>query len=490
MTDLNSFPSLATLYKQVISRQLGIEELCRFFLDRLEAHNEALNACIRLTPAYALAQARRLDSMPAHELARLPLAGIPYIHKDNFCTRDVATSCGSRMLEPFVPDYDACVTERLHQCGMLMLGRSNMDEFAMGSSNETSHFGVVRNPWSPDKVPGGSSGGAAAAVAARLAPVATATDTGGSIRQPAAFCGLTGIKPTYGRVSRYGIVAFASSLDQAGLIGVSAEDLAPVLTVMSGHDARDATTVRRAVPHYLAEIDTPLAGLRIGVVRRFLEHGVDAAVAERVQGCIEQLTALGAEMVEVDLPSHELAVAVYQIIACAECSSNLARYDGIRYGHRSADAGSLDQLYDDSRSQGFGDEVKRRIILGSFVLASGYQDRYYHKAQRLRRLICEDYLRALEKVDALISPTTPTVAFGIGERTRDPLQMYMSDSLTAAANLAGLPAISFNVGESGGLPVGAQLVAGYWQEARLLSIVHQYQQDSDWHRRLPPGVGQ
>ncbi|MCA8837085.1 MAG: Asp-tRNA(Asn)/Glu-tRNA(Gln) amidotransferase subunit GatA [Proteobacteria bacterium] len=486
MINLDSNPGVGELYNAVIGRHIGVEELCRHFLARLHGAQQAYNACIHFCDEGALAQARRLDNMSPRQLACLPLAGIPFVHKDNFCTAGVATTCASRMLESFVPGYDAFVTRRLRQSGMVMLAKTNMDEFAMGSSNETSYFGAVANPWHTDKVPGGSSGGAAVATAARLAPVATATDTGGSIRQPAALCGMTGIKPTYGRVSRFGIVAFASSFDQAGLIAPSAADIAPVLTVMSGHDAMDSTCSRRAVPNYAAELDAPLQGLRLGVPSCFFDDAVAAPVAERVRACIEVLVGLGARTVAVDLPLHSLAVAVYQILSCAECSSNLARYDGIRYGHRAEAPADLSQLYEDSRSQGFGDEVKRRVILGSFVLASGYQDRYYHQAQKLRRLISEEYLRALEQADVLIGPTTPGTAFGLGEKTRDPLQMYMSDSLTAAANLAGLPAISFNAGMADDLPVGAQLVGNYWCEERLLSIVHQYQQHTDWHRLLPP----
>ena len=479
---------VADIYRLVTQRELSIVEICQYYLDRLQAAQATYNACTVICTDSALARAHELDQLSTEQLARLPLAGIPYVHKDNYCTAGLATTCASKMLANFVPNYDATVSQRLSEAGAIMLAKSNMDEFAMGSSNETSHFGPVCNPWDIERVPGGSSGGAAVAVAARLVPLATGTDTGGSVRQPASFCGVTGLKPTYGRVSRYGIVAFASSFDQAGLLAQNAADIAQTLLSIAGYDAKDSTCVDVPVPHYAAELDRPLTGLRLGVCPDLFDVGIDQAVAAQARQAIEVFQQLGATLVPVDLKLYHQSVAVYQILSCAECSSNLGRYDGVRYGHRSESAKTLAELYEQSRSEGFGDEVKRRIILGSFVLASGYQDRYYHKAQKLRRLICQEYLHALESVDVLISPTSPSTAFKLQENIDDPLKMYAADSLTAAANLTGLPAISFNGGFVDGLPVGVQLLANYWAESLLLNCAHQYQQQTDWHEKQPNKV--
>ncbi|MCB1627144.1 MAG: Asp-tRNA(Asn)/Glu-tRNA(Gln) amidotransferase subunit GatA [Xanthomonadales bacterium] len=421
----------------------------------------------------------------AAEMREGALAGIPYAHKDLYCTAGLRTTCGSRMLEHFVPPYSAAVHERIEAAGGLLLGKANLDEFAMGSSNEHSHFGPVGNPWDPARVPGGSSGASAALVAARVVPFATATDTGGSIRQPAAYCGVTGLKPTYGRVSRWGMVAYASSLDQGGVIAQSAADCAAVLGVMAGFDPRDATSLDAPVEDYSAALNQPLRGLRIGVADCFFGAGVSAAVAERVRAALDQLTAAGAELIEVSLPHAELAIAAYYVIAPAEASSNLARYDGVRYGHRCEAPKDLDDLYRRTRSEGFGAEVQRRILAGSYVLSSGYYDAYYRRAQQVRRLVAQDYAQAFERVDLIAGPTAPTVAFRRGEKLADPVAMYAEDVNTVGVNLAGLPAISVPCGFDQGLPVGLQLIAPALAEARLLAAAHQYQQLSDWHRQAP-----
>lgn len=421
----------------------------------------------------------------AAEMREGALAGIPYAHKDLYCTAGLRTTCGSRMLEHFVPPYSAAVHERIEAAGGLLLGKANLDEFAMGSSNEHSHFGAVGNPWDPARVPGGSSGASAALVAARVVPFATATDTGGSIRQPAAYCGVTGLKPTYGRVSRWGMVAYASSLDQGGVIAQSAADCAAVLGVMAGFDPRDATSLDAPVEDYGAALNQPLRGLRIGVADCFFGAGVSAAVAERVRAALDQLAAAGAELIEVSLPHAELAIAAYYVIAPAEASSNLARYDGVRYGHRCEAPKDLDDLYRRTRSEGFGAEVQRRILAGSYVLSSGYYDAYYRRAQQVRRLVAQDYAQAFERVDLIAGPTAPTVAFRRGEKLADPVAMYAEDVNTVGVNLAGLPAISVPCGFDQGLPVGLQLIAPALAEARLLAAAHQYQQLSDWHRQAP-----
>jgi aspartyl-tRNA(Asn)/glutamyl-tRNA(Gln) amidotransferase subunit A len=460
-------------------------ELTRHFLSRIERFNPALNALITVTAEEALAAAAAADRRLGRG-ERGPLLGVPLIHKDIFCTDGVRTSCGSRMLDNFVAPYDATVVARLRAAGAVMLGKANMDEFAMGSSNETSYYGPVRNPWDTDKVPGGSSGGSAAAMAARLAPYTTGTDTGGSIRQPAALTGVTGIKPTYGRVSRYGMIAFASSLDQAGVLARSAEDAAAVLQVMAGFDPLDSTSVDAPVPDYPQLLGAPLIGLRIGLLREFFD-GLDARNAALIHDALKVYTSLGASTVEVSLPHLPLSVPTYYVVAPAECSSNLSRFDGVRYGYRCDNPKDLLDLYRRSRGEGFGPEVKRRIMTGTYVLSAGYFDAYYLKAQKVRRLINEDFRKAFSEVDVLIGPTTPTPAFAIGAKIDDPITMYLNDIYTIGANLAGLPGLSLPCGFVDGLPMGLQLIGPHFAESRLLNAAHQYQLRTDWHRQAPRG---
>ena len=488
--------SLRELSDALAAGQLSSVELTQRFLDRIAAANPGLNAFVTVDPERSLAQARAADARRARGEAA-PLTGIPVAHKDIWCAQGWRTTCGSRMLANFTSPYDAHVIARFNDAGAVLLGKCNMDEFAMGSSNETSWFGPVRNPWNPAFVPGGSSGGSAAAVAARLAPAATGTDTGGSIRQPAALCGVSGLKPTYGVVSRYGMVAFASSLDQGGPFAKSAEDLALLLNVMAGFDARDSTSLERAPEDYTrvlaapmpgAPADRPLAGLRIGLPKQYFGAGLASDVAAAVEAALAELRRLGATTAEVDLPASDLAVPAYYVIAPAEASSNLSRFDGVRYGHRAAEYGDLVDMYCRTRAEGFGAEVKRRILIGTYVLSHGYYDAYYVKAQRIRRLIAEDYARAFAQVDVIAGPTSPTVAFEFGAKTADPVQMYLNDIYTIPANLAGLPGLSIPAGfGAGGLPVGLQLVGNYFDEARMLAIAHQYQRATDWHRRAPLG---
>jgi aspartyl-tRNA(Asn)/glutamyl-tRNA(Gln) amidotransferase subunit A len=461
-------------------------ELTRHFLDRIARLDPRLNSFVTVCEESALAAADAADArLKAGDAPAL--TGIPLAHKDIFCTDGVRTSCGSRMLDSFVAPYDATVVARLKAAGVVMLGKTNMDEFAMGSSNETSWYGPVRNPWDLERVPGGSSGGSAAAVAARLAPAATGTDTGGSIRQPAALCGVTGIKPTYGRVSRWGMIAFASSLDQGGPMGRSAEDAAWLLQAMAGFDPRDSTSVDQPVPDYPASLGESLQGLRIGLPREYFGEGLDPDVAASVERALAELRRLGAQVREISLPNTALAVPTYYVVAPAECSSNLARFDGVRYGHRCRDPRDLEDLYKRSRAEGFGAEVRRRILIGTYVLSAGYYDAYYLKAQKLRRLISDDFRRAFAEVDVIMGPTSPTPAFRIGEKADDPVTMYLSDIYTIAANLAGLPAMSMPVEPVGGLPTGLQLIGDYFAEARLLNVAHRLQQVTDWHLRTPPG---
>jgi aspartyl-tRNA(Asn)/glutamyl-tRNA(Gln) amidotransferase subunit A len=461
-------------------------ELTGLYLARIAQHQGALNAFISVTQEAALLQAERADArLRAGE--RGALIGVPIAHKDIFCTAGERTTCGSRMLANFVSPYDATVVERLRAAGAVMLGKTNMDEFAMGSSSETSYFGPVRNPWDPARVPGGSSGGSAAAVAARLAPAATATDTGGSIRQPAALCGVTGLKPTYGRVSRFGMVAFASSLDQGGLLTISAEDAAVLLAAMAGFDERDSTSVELPVPDYTASLAQPLKGLKIGLLHEFFDQGLDPQIEQRIRDALDVLRLEGASLRDVSLPNLPLSVPTYYVVAPAECSSNLARFDGVRYGYRCERPRDLLDLYQRSRGEGFGAEVKRRIMVGTYVLSAGYYDAYYLKAQRVRALISADFARAFHEVDVLIGPTTPTAAFELGAKTGDPVTMYLNDIYTIGANLAGLPAISVPCGFVQGLPVGMQIIGPHFSEPRLLNVAHRYQCESDWHRRAPPG---
>ena len=478
--------TLAELARDLKSKKVSSEELTRTFLARIERHNSRLNAFITVLKDRALTEARAADQRLATGKGG-PLTGLPIAHKDIFCTAGVKTSCGSKMLDNFVAPYDATVVERLKQAGMVLLGKANMDEFAMGSSNETSFYGPVKNPWDETRVPGGSSGGSAAAVAARLAPAATGTDTGGSIRQPAALVGLTGLKPTYGRVSRYGIVAFASSLDQAGVITYTCEDTAMLMNAMAGFDPKDSTSVDRPVPDYVAGLAQPVKGLRIGIPKEFFDKGLDPKVGEAVQAAIALYKKLGAEVKDVSLPHFGLSVPTYYVVAPAECSSNLARFDGVRYGYRCQDPVDLTDLYMRSRGEGFGAEVKRRIMTGTYVLSSGYYDAYYLKAQKTRSLIRQDFLEAFKNVDVIMGPTAPTPAFKLGEKVDDPVTMYLNDIYANGVNLAGLPGLSIPAGFVDGLPVGLQLIGNYFDEARLLAMGHQYQRETDWHTRVPKG---
>ena len=476
--------SVAELAAGLRQKQFSATELARHFIARSEAHNGLLNGYITLTPERALADAAAADARLASGQAG-PLNGIPLAQKDIFCTDGIRTTCGSRMLKNFVSPYDATVVERLAAAGTVLLGKTNMDEFAMGSSNETSHFGLVRNPWDTDRVPGGSSGGSAAVVSARLAPVATGTDTGGSIRQPAALTGISGIKPTYGRVSRYGMIAFASSLDQAGIMAPSAEDCALFLEAIAGFDPRDSTSVDVPVPAYSAELGQSVKGLRIGVVREFMEGGLDPANAALIRAALQVYADQGAEIVDVSCPNMGMSVPTYYVVAPAECSSNLSRFDGVRFGHRCEDPKDLMDLYKRSRGEGFGAEVKRRIMTGAYVLSAGYYDAYYLKAQQVRQLISREFAAAFTQADVLVGPTSPTPAFKIGDKVDDPITMYLNDIYTIGANLAGLPAMSIPCGMLDGLPLGLQLIGPHFAESRLLSAAHAYQQATDWHRRLP-----
>ena len=475
----------AELGRGLAARRYSSVEVTRHFLDRIDRANASLNAFVTVAGERALADARRADARIARGEGG-PLTGVPVAHKDIFCTSGILTSCGSRMLSNFVAPYDAAVVERLDAAGMVLVGKTNMDEFAMGSSNETSHYGPVKNPWDTTRVPGGSSGGSAAAVAARIVPVATGTDTGGSIRQPGALTGLTGFKPTYGRVSRYGMVAFASSLDQAGVLAQSAEDAALVLGAMAGHDGRDSTSVAAPVPDYAAALGRTVKGLRIGVIGEFFGEGLDAATSAAVRAAIEAFRSEGATVEELSLPNLPLSVPTYYVVAPAECSSNLSRFDGVRFGHRCKDPKDLMDLYRRTRGEGFGAEVKRRIMTGTYVLSAGYYDAYYLKAQKVRSLINHDFRRAFEKVDVLMGPTAPTPAFPIGAKTDDPILMYLNDIYTIGANLAGLPAVSVPCGLVDGLPVGLQVIGPHFAEERLLAAAHAWQLATDWHRRMPP----
>lgn len=459
-------------------------ELTQNLLDRIAAHNAKLNAFVTVTADAALARAESADKARAKGEGGV-LAGLPIIHKDIFCTRGIKTSCGSKMLDNFISPYDATVVEKLDAAGAVVLGKANMDEFAMGSSNETSFYGPVRNPWDLERSPGGSSGGSSAAVAARFAPAATGTDTGGSIRQPAALTGTLGIKPTYGRVSRYGMIAFASSLDQAGVITRSAADAARLLGVMAGFDERDSTSIDEPVPDYSAEIADSIKGLRIGIVRQHFDAGLEAETGKRVKDAIAVLESMGASTVEVNLPNIDLSVPTYYVVAPAECSSNLSRFDGVRFGYRANDPEDLLDLYCRSRGEGFGDEVKRRIMTGAYALSAGYYDAYYLKAQQVRQLIANDFKQAFADVDVIAGPTAPTPAFKLGDKVDDPITMYLNDIYTIGANLAGLPAISVPCGFVDKLPVGLHLVGPHFAESTLLRTAHQYQQQTDYHQACP-----
>ena len=477
--------TLAELSLGLHKKTYSSVELTQFFLNRIDQH-QALNSYITVTPELALAQAKVADQRLADGTADL-LTGIPIAQKDIFCTQGVMTTCGSKMLANFNAPYNATVVEKFNLAGAVMLGKLNMDEFAMGSSNETSYFGAVKNPWNINSVPGGSSGGSAAAVSARLAVCATGTDTGGSIRQPAALCGITGLKPTYGRVSRYGMIAYASSLDQGGPMTRSAEDAAIMLQTMAGFDEKDSTSVDVPVPDYRAGLNKSLVGLKIGLPKEFFGEGLDENVAATLAAAIAEYRKLGAEVIDISMPNLKLAIPAYYVIAPAECSANLSRFDGVRYGYRCESPVDLTDLYTRSRGEGFGKEVKRRILMGTYALSTGYYDAYYLKAQKIRRLISEDFKAALATVDVIMGPVTPSTAFGIGEKMDDPIAMYLSDIYTIAINLAGLPAMSIPAGFVANMPVGLQLIGDYFAEDRLLNIAHQYQQVTDWHNFIPTG---
>lgn len=476
--------TLKQLSDALAAGKVSSVELTQSFLDRIDSA-QGLNAFITVDVDQALAQARAADETRANGKATA-MTGIPVAQKDIFCTDGLLTTCGSKMLSNFVAPYDATVISRFRQAGTVTLGKTNMDEFAMGSSNETSFYGAVKNPWNTDMVPGGSSGGSAAAVAARLAPVATGTDTGGSIRQPAAFCGITGLKPSYGRVSRYGMIAFASSLDQGGPMTQTAEDAAMMLNVMAGFDERDSTSLNEPVEDFTAGLNHDIKGLKVGLPEEFFGEGLDDEVHRAVDAAIEEYKKLGAEVVSISLPNSNLAVPCYYVLAPAEASSNLSRYDGVRFGYRAEDYDGLVDMYQKTRAQGFGDEVKRRIMIGTYALSAGYYDAYYLKAQQLRRLIAEDFRLAFEQCDVIMGPTTPSTAFALGDKADDPVAMYLNDIYTISVNLAGLPGMSVPAGfDSKGLPIGLQIIGPYLGESKLLNVAHQYQQVTDWHTRMP-----
>jgi aspartyl-tRNA(Asn)/glutamyl-tRNA(Gln) amidotransferase subunit A len=475
--------TVAALSKALVKREISSVELTTLYLDRIRKFNNTLNAFITVCEEQSLVQARAADAMLATGEAQA-LCGIPIAHKDIFCTKDVRTTCGSKMLANFISPYDATVVSRLNKLGAVTLGKTNMDEFAMGSSNETSYFGAVKNPWDTTRVPGGSSGGSAAAVAADLCAIATGTDTGGSIRQPAAFCGVSGFKPSYGRVSRWGMIAFASSLDQAGPISKSAEDAALLMNAIAGADAHDSTSVDIASEDYRAGLGKSIKGLRIGLPRQHFAKGLTTEVEQSIRAALAEYEKLGATLVDIDLPNNHLSVSAYYVVAPAEASANLSRYDGVRFGYRCQNPVDLEDMYKRSRSEGFGDEVKRRILVGTYALSAGFYDAYYRKAQQIRRLIKQDFLDAFKKVDVIMGPTSPHTAFTLGAKT-DPVAMYLEDIYTIAVNLAGLPGMSIPCGLSKGLPVGLQIVAGDFAEAKLLNVAHQYQLSTDWHTRRP-----
>jgi aspartyl-tRNA(Asn)/glutamyl-tRNA(Gln) amidotransferase subunit A len=483
--------SLKQLGAALRARKISSVELTQSYLDRITRLNPELNAYITVNPEISLAQARAADQRIAAGDSS-PLAGIPIAQKDIFCAKGWLTTCGSKMLHNFVSPYDAHIIAQFNDAGAVNLGKTNMDEFAMGSSNETSHYGPVKNPWDATRVPGGSSGGTAAAVAARLCAAATGTDTGGSIRQPAALCGVSGLKPTYGVCSRYGMIAFASSLDQAGPMGRSAEDLALLLNTMAGFDERDSTSLQRETEDYTRELnkqvdgDKPLTGLRIGLPKEFFAAGMGSDVAKAVEAAIAEYKKLGASVVEISLPNSKLSVPVYYVLAPAEASSNLSRFDGVRYGFRAESYADLTDMYEQTRARGFGEEVKRRIMIGTYVLSHGYYDAYYIKAQKIRRLIAQDFTEAFRRCDVIMGPTSPTTAFKLGEKGDDPVQMYLSDIYTIAVNLAGLPGMSIPCGfGDNNMPVGLQVIGNYFDEARMLNVAHQYQLATDWHSRAP-----
>lgn len=479
--------SLSELSRLLADRSISSRELVDHYIQRIEQHNPQLNAFITVLADKARQQADSADKLRAEGKATA-LTGLPIAHKDLFCTLGERTTCGSRMLENFFSPYESTVTGKLKDQGMVSLGKTNMDEFAMGSSTESSYYGFCHNPWDASRVPGGSSGGSASAVAARLVPVATASDTGGSIRQPAAFCGVTGIKPTYGRVSRWGMIAYASSLDQGGILAPSAEDCALVLEAMAGFDPRDSTSVDQPVPSYVAHLNDSIKGLKIGLPEEYFGSGLDNTIRERIMAAVKEFeTQFNIEFIPISLPHTDAAAPAYYVIGPAECSSNLARFDGVRFGYRCDNPADLLDMYERTRQEAFGAEVKRRILIGTYALSEGYYDAYYLKAQKVRQLICNDFKAAFNKVDLILTPVTPFPAFGLGTRNDDPLSMYLSDIFTIPVNLAGLPAIALPAGDVSGLPVGLQLIGNYFNEQKLFNAAHQYQSVTQWHQRMPQG---
>lgn len=476
--------TVSELAAGLAAKNFSSVELTQHLLSQIHRCDSDYNSFITICDEYALAAAHEADRRRQSGDATI-VTGIPYANKDIFCTKGIRTSCASKMLDNFIAPYTATVTDKLSHAGMVMLGKTNMDEFAMGSSNETSFYGATKNPWNTQRVPGGSSGGSAAAVAARLAPCATGTDTGGSIRQPAALCGISGLKPTYGRVSRYGMIAFASSLDQGGPMAQSAHDLALMLNVMAGYDPKDSTSLDIATEDFSAQIAAPLSGMKIGIPKEFYTEQLDSEIAVALEKVKQELETLGATFHDISLPNIALSIPAYYVVSSAECSSNLSRYDGVRFGHRCDEPADLDDLYLRSRSEGFGSEVIRRIMVGTYALSSGYYDAFYRKAQQIRRLIKNDFIAAYEQVDVILGPTTPDPAFSIGEKTDDPVSMYLSDIYTTAANLAGLPALSMPAGFTNGLPIGAQLIGNYLEESKLLNVAHQFQTVTNWHEQAP-----
>ena len=476
--------TLAQLSIALESKKISSEELTRLYIERCNKHNNSLNCFITITEEEALKKARQADKKRASGDYNL-LTGIPIAQKDIFCTNGTKTTCGSKMLDNFVAPYDATLIKKMNDAGLIMLGKTNMDEFAMGSSNETSFYGPVKNPWDDCRVPGGSSGGSASAVAARLTPAATGTDTGGSIRQPSSFCGITGLKPTYGRVSRYGMVAFASSLDQGGPMTQTAEDAALIMNIIAGFDEHDSTSTEKPTDNYTEKLNNSIKGLKIGLPKQYFDENLDNNVAGVIENGLKELEKLGAKCVDVELPHTELSIPAYYVVAPAECSSNLSRYDGVRFGHRCKEPKDLSDLYCRSRQEGFGKEVKRRIMTGTYVLSAGYYDAYYIKAQKIRQIISNDFQNVFKNVDIIAGPTTTGVAFKLNEKLNDPISMYLSDLYTVSVNLAGLPAISVPSGFINKLPVGMQLIGNYFQESLLMNVAHQYQKVTDWHQKIP-----
>ena len=478
--------TIAELSRDLQQKKISSVELTQHYLQRIRQYGQQLNCFITVSEQKALEQAKAADQL-LNSGGAGPLTGIPIAQKDIFCTQGIRTTCGSKMLDSFIPPYNATTVSQLYQAGTVLLGKTNMDEFAMGSSNENSFYGPVKNPWGVNKTPGGSSGGSAAAVAARLAPAATGTDTGGSIRQPAALCGVTGLKPTYGRVSRYGMIAFASSLDQGGVIAQTAEDVALLFKHMAGYDPKDSTSINQAVPDYAQSLTENLTGLKVGLPKEYFGEGLDPAISRSLDEMIKVLEKLGAKFSEISLPHTDLAASAYYVLAPAECSSNLARYDGVRFGYRCENPVNLEDLYKRSRSEGFGKEVKRRVLIGTYVLSSGYYDAYYRRAQKIRRLIRDDFMEAFKSIDVILTPATPTPAFNLGEKVTDPVAMYLSDVFTIAVNLAGIPGLALPIGFSqDNLPLGGQLIGNYFSEAKLLNIAHRFQQETHWHQQIPP----